>query len=106
MCALTFVVSVTVRTPYRRAEGQTLTLRFCMLQAAFEDVEFCVRAVKGGVHICYEPDAVVRHRYDCTALGLFRCSGPVPRTSSHGNRPGPVVMTLDCPVSLPPTSRF
>ena len=42
-------------------------------QAAFEDVEFCVRAVKGGIHICYESDAVVRHRYDCTAVGLFRC---------------------------------
>ena len=41
-------------------------------QAAFEDVEFCVRAVKGGIHICYESDAVVRHRYDCTAVGLFR----------------------------------
>ncbi len=36
-------------------------------------MEFCVRAVKGGIHICYESDAVVRHRYDCTAVGLFRC---------------------------------
>ena len=35
-------------------------------------MEFCVRAVKGGIHICYESDAVVRHRYDCTAVGLFR----------------------------------
>ena len=57
---------------YSRVDVHRLTSN-CMMQAAFEDVEFCVRAVKGGVHICYEPDAVVRHRYDSTALGLFRC---------------------------------
>lgn len=41
-------------------------------QAAFEDVEFCVRASKSGVHLCYDADAVVRHHYDTTAVGLFR----------------------------------
>lgn len=43
-----------------------------MLQAAFEDVEFCVRARKAGVPVTYAADAVVRHHYDCTWLGLFR----------------------------------
>jgi hypothetical protein len=42
-------------------------------QAAFEDVEFCVRARKAGVPVTYDPDAIVRHHYDCTWLGLFRC---------------------------------
>lgn len=43
------------------------------MQAAFEDVEFCVRARKTGVPVTYDPDAIVRHHYDCTWLGLFRC---------------------------------
>ena len=47
------------------------------MQAAFEDVEFCVRARKAGVPVTYEPDAIVRHHYDCTWLGLFRCGMPL-----------------------------
>ena len=42
------------------------------MQAAFEDVEYCVRAVKAGVDVHYEADAVVRHHYDFSAVGLFR----------------------------------
>lgn len=45
------------------------------MQAAFEDVEFCVRARKAGVVVTYDPDAVVRHHYDHTWPGLFRCVG-------------------------------
>lgn len=45
----------------------------CLLQAAFEDVEFCVRARKTGVPVTYDADAVVRHHYDFSWLGLFRC---------------------------------
>lgn len=41
-------------------------------QAAFEDVEFCVRAVKQGVPMRYEADAVMLHHYDHTVGGLFR----------------------------------
>jgi len=41
-------------------------------QAAFEDVEFCVRAAKSGLQVAYDGDAVVRHHYDHTAMGLFR----------------------------------
>lgn len=46
------------------------------MQAAFEDVEFCVRAAKSGLQVAYDGDAVVRHHYDHTAMGLFRCSSP------------------------------
>jgi hypothetical protein len=45
------------------------------VQAAFEDVEFCVRARKAGVPVTYDADAIVRHHYDYTWLGLFRCKG-------------------------------
>ncbi len=47
---------------------------FPVMQAAFEDVEFCVRARKAGVVVTYDPDAVVRHHYDHTWPGLFRCA--------------------------------
>ena len=44
----------------------------CHAQAAFEDVEFCVRARKGGARVTYDLDAVVRHHYEHTVKGLFR----------------------------------
>lgn len=41
--------------------------------AAFEDVEFCVRARKLGTSIQYEREAVMRHHYNPGIWGLFRC---------------------------------
>ncbi|KAK9845930.1 hypothetical protein WJX81_006218 [Elliptochloris bilobata] len=40
--------------------------------AAFEDVEFCVRARKMGVSLTYCESAVVRHHYENGVGGLFR----------------------------------
>lgn len=39
--------------------------------AAFEDVEFCVRARKRGVSLVYTPMAVMMHNYDEGMWGLF-----------------------------------
>jgi len=43
------------------------------VQAAFEDVDFCVRACKAGLQVVYDGDAVVRHHYEHTVMGLFWC---------------------------------
>lgn len=43
-----------------------------VVQAAFEDVDFCVRAVKLGLAINYDSEAVVRHHFDYSTTGLFR----------------------------------
>ena len=40
--------------------------------AAFEDVEFCVRARKRGISLTYAGDAVVSHDYTGGLWGLFR----------------------------------
>ena len=39
--------------------------------AAFEDVEFCVRARKRGISLVYTPTAVMMHHYDRGMWGLF-----------------------------------
>ena len=39
--------------------------------AAFEDVEFCVRARKAGISVSYAEDAVIRHCYEGDLHGLF-----------------------------------
>jgi hypothetical protein len=40
--------------------------------AAFEDVEFCVRARKRGISLVYTPTAVVAHHYTGGLWGLYR----------------------------------
>lgn len=41
-------------------------------KAAFEDVDFCIRAKKQGITLTYNPRAVVRHHYGSGMLSLFR----------------------------------
>ncbi|KAK9816901.1 hypothetical protein WJX72_006944 [[Myrmecia] bisecta] len=40
--------------------------------AAFEDVEYCVRARKQGISLRYVKEAVVQHHYECDCRGLFK----------------------------------
>ena len=39
--------------------------------AAFEDVEFCIRAKKKGIPMTYQPTAVMRHHYGEGLIALF-----------------------------------
>lgn len=40
--------------------------------AAFEDVDFCVRARKNGIALRFSSTATVRHHYTSSVTGLFR----------------------------------
>lgn len=40
--------------------------------AAFEDVEFCIRAKKQGITLTYNPKAVVRHHYGAGLMALYQ----------------------------------
>lgn len=40
--------------------------------AAFEDVDFCIRAKKQGIPLTYCPLAVVRHQYGVGLVAMFR----------------------------------
>ena len=61
-----------IRVIINSGMGATLCPLPASIQAAFEDVEFCVRAIKEGVPVYYETDAVMRHHYDYTITGFFR----------------------------------
>lgn len=78
--------------------------------ASFEDVEFCVRARKHGLHLKYEPKAIVQHFYEASLIGLFRWATLLLlywyRFLSHRRAKGLTLINVYCIVEIACLPKF